>query len=365
MIKILYIVSSLKKSGPTIQLFNLTKRLNKNKFQPVILTLSKTDVESMKDQFVNKDIQVFQMDYRKIPINTKDVDKYIRNIKPDLIHTSGIRSDFLGSELKVNIPTVSTIHNYMFKDYIYRYGTVLGNIMVHSHLNFLKKLDHPVVCSESISKQYFQRINKKFDFITNGVDTDKFQPAENKITLQKKLKLEDDKVNIVSTGHLSELKDPTTICEAFVNSKIKNKSHLIFLGEGELKNSLQSKYKNENISFLGRVSNVNEYLQAADVFVSASHTEGMPNSVLEAMATNLPVILSNIPPHKEIIQYNKTIFKIFEVQNSTDLQIKFNELINRLNSKVNNREIVKKYFSDQVMTSNYEKVYLDILRTKI
>ena len=51
---------------------------------------------------------------------------------------------------------------------------------------------------------------------------------------------------------------------------------------------------------MGHISNIYDWLFMSDIFVSTSFSEGLPNSVLEAISCGLPTILSDIPPHKEI-----------------------------------------------------------------
>lgn len=55
-----------------------------------------------------------------------------------------------------------------------------------------------------------------------------------------------------------------------------------------------------SVVFHGFVDNVVPWLQASDLFVSASASEGMPLAVLEALSCGLPALLSDIPPHREI-----------------------------------------------------------------
>ena len=79
---------------------------------------------------------------------------------------------------------------------------------------------------------------------------------------------------------------------------------LCLLGDGPLLLSAcrQLAGNQQNIFLPGLVHNVADYLRAADLFVSASHAEGMPNAVLEALAASLPVILSDIPAHREVLE---------------------------------------------------------------
>src|SRR5207245_5658580 len=66
----------------------------------------------------------------------------------------------------------------------------------------------------------------------------------------------------------------------------------------------------ERVTFTGEVTwdQVPTYLAAGDIFVFPSKFEGMPNALLEAMAGALPVVVSDIPPHRELIQHGRTGF---------------------------------------------------------
>jgi glycosyltransferase involved in cell wall biosynthesis len=137
---------------------------------------------------------------------------------------------------------------------------------------------------------------------------------------------------------------------------------LIMLGDGKLREECQ-KYSNENVLILGEVSNVNDYLNISDIFISASKSEGLPNAVLEAMAAQVMVILSDISPHKEIIEEETKSGILFNLEK--------NELVNILNN-INKldlesrgkkcREIVEKNFSDEVMSNKYQQKYMKVLK---
>ena len=97
-------------------------------------------------------------------------------------------------------------------------------------------------------------------------------------------------------------KSVDTIVKAFDIYKQKRlKAQLLVLGDGAERSYLESLSK-DGVHFLGSVDNVIEYLQISDVFVSAALSEGLPNTVLEAMACGLQTILSNINPHKELAE---------------------------------------------------------------
>jgi glycosyltransferase involved in cell wall biosynthesis len=111
--------------------------------------------------------------------------------------------------------------------------------------------------------------------------------------------------------------------------------------------------QNANIVFLGKKTNIVEYLKVADYFISASSSEGLPNSVLEAYMTGLPCILSDIPQHREIFQQNgQAVF--FKTKN-------YNDLLNVLNCI--NFEITDTFpdFSATKMTRLYEEKYTTLI----
>ncbi len=109
--------------------------------------------------------------------------------------------------------------------------------------------------------------------------------------------------------------------------------------------------KPSNIRFLGNVRNIVEYLQISDCFISASLAEGLPNTVLEAMACGLPTILSNIPPHKELCSDSACFFEVHNV-------VELSKMINCFKDCDNSpKELVGKQFSAQLMSEKYQKLY--------
>lgn len=109
----------------------------------------------------------------------------------------------------------------------------------------------------------------------------------------------------VSVGRLIRIKNGRTLLEAFDRSR-ESDSRLVFVGDGALRGALRSEADRRaldgQVVFTGLVArdDVYRHVAAGDVVVSASRGEGLPVAVLEAMACGRPVILSDIPPHREI-----------------------------------------------------------------
>ena len=112
---------------------------------------------------------------------------------------------------------------------------------------------------------------------------------------------------IAAVSRLVDIKNPFLLLKAFEQSSHAI-SRLIYIGDGALRPSLVAARRHMSlegqIEFTGLIprEKVYEHLLGADLFISTSRGEGLPLAVMEAMACGCPVILSDIPPHREIAE---------------------------------------------------------------
>ncbi|SCZ76083.1 glycosyltransferase family 4 protein [Acidaminobacter hydrogenoformans] len=148
----------------------------------------------------------------------------------------------------------------------------------------------PVAICEFVRSTISTDYKIPFDKITciyNGVDTQLFQA---KFRSNPKAEVE-----FVTTGILYQIKNHKLMIEAFAKAEVHHPNiHLTIIGDGELRRELElqiSGYGLQNkIHILGISDSVANYLNKADIYVMSSDTEGLPLSVLEAMACELPII---------------------------------------------------------------------------
>jgi glycosyltransferase involved in cell wall biosynthesis len=352
------------RSGPTNQLYNIIKYLDRSEFDPYLVTLSPEPEDSRWVDYEALGVHLYSLGMSRLQgfLRTrKRIQSLLSEIKPDVIHTQGIRGDIMNVKLAKNIVSVCTARNYPYYDYPAKFGAIRGIAMAYRHIAALKKLK-VVACSMAIQAQLRQHGINSF-VIQNGIDILNYCLVDHneKNNIRKKIGIEQDSFVFLVVGSLIPRKDVQTIINAFNNIKHEKKAQLIILGNGHQLKYLQGLVKNDLILFHGNVGNVVEYLQAADVFISSSLSEGLPNTVLEAMACGLPCLLSDIPPHKEIT--GETEWE-FPCKDHMKLASLIGKIENADTSQIRNqnRQKIENNFNAQKMSQHYQNIYCDILR---
>jgi len=365
LIKIFYLVSTLRRTGPTNQLLNILKYLDRNKFLPYLLTLSPEPEDSMLEYFKNLNIPIDSLGLSRVKgliASANLLKKTLKKYQPDLIHSNGIRADVLSSNYFKGIKRIATLRCCPYHNYPVVYGKIIGSYMAFKHIQALRKIDYPVGCSYAMAEEMKKKYGLDLVVVQNGVDKESFGcPINNeKIEIRKKLNLNLDKRIFVFVGNLNSGKNPSMLIKTFLASKISQKCLLIIIGDGPLRNICEKiANNNPNIKFVGRVDHVGQLLKASDFFISLSASEGLPNAALEAMATGLPVYLSDIIPHREILNYNKNagkllplgderqIIKILESSMADDYSV----------MSVAAASTIDQYLNAEKMSEQYQQLY--------
>ncbi|MFT5759453.1 MAG: glycosyltransferase involved in cell wall biosynthesis [Alteromonadaceae bacterium] len=357
--KILYIVSTLKKTGPTNQLSYILKYLDRTRFSPIILTLSPEPEDSMKEYFENVlMVSIYSLHLSRLTgsvLAHYKINQFIEEHSIDVLHSQGLRADSLIASIKR--PKVSTLRNYPFYDYPSKFGKIKGTIMAYSHLRSIKQnAKNCIACSKSISNEF--RNNKlRLPFIQNGVDLSIYSALTitDKVILKERMNLPLNKKLFITVGSLIPRKNVETLIKAFNIYNKNEESLLIIVGDGFERGSLELN-ANQHIDFVGNQPNVVKYLQCSDVFVSASLAEGLPNTVLEAMACDLPVVLSNIPSHLELFEGEGEFF--FAPKSHIELASKLKNL-DDIEGRKRSNEMINRNFSAESMSKKYQQVYME------
>jgi glycosyltransferase involved in cell wall biosynthesis len=179
--------------------------------------------------------------------------------------------------------------------------------------------------------------------------------------LQEKYSLqlaENDRI-LLYIGRITEVKQPLLLLNLFkaIQAFYPN-IHLIIAGKGNLYRKLRKRADHQhNIHILGYVSDHEIFLlyRAADVFISLSCYEGLPLTVLEAASFHLPLILSDIPAHRWIINSRTGYGELVNSRNPNPLKIlKFIDSLNNVEKPFT--ELSTKYYTWGNIISQYLKL---------
>jgi glycosyltransferase involved in cell wall biosynthesis len=332
-INIVFVVTACKKSGPIEQMLSIITYMDRTKFSPILITLYEEpdDGTSQLQKYIAQGVRHYRVPLNKIDImtgRTSQLKNKLRELNPSIVHSLGVFPDYALSTMKFPGHVV-TIRNFVYDDYLVKYGKVRGMIMSKMHLYAMKHTDKTWTCSESLANKYRDELGLNFSFIRNGVNLSHFKNVglEEKQEIKRKLNLPSDKTIIAYAGQFVDRKNQRFLLEIFSEYRELDDYILILMGEGADLEILKNKYCNlPNIIFTGNVENVNEYLQASDIYISSSKSEGLPNGVLEAMATGLPIILSDIEQHKEVYDTDRKIGFLYKSGDKKDCVKKICEM---------------------------------------
>jgi glycosyltransferase involved in cell wall biosynthesis len=366
MIKILYITSTLKRTGPTNVMFNLIAELDKNTFQPIILTLSNDDPDfpSLRNEFEQMDVKIISLSMSRLQgflSGTKRIKDIVEKNEINVIHIYGFRGDLLISPKK--FPTtrvISTINSNIYDDYTMLYGKNKGRLMSWLHVKSLKGKT-AIGCSKFVAGQLNDRYGCKLEVIYNGVSKSKYTVTslEDKLSSRKILGLPIDHSIFIFVGYLIYRKDPITTIKAFLSSNLE-KSTLIIIGDGPLIDKCKYlTFNDKNVIFYGNQPQTISFLRASDYYISSAYSEGLPTSVMEALACGLPVLLSDIKPHTELVEGSLCERYIFTINDYQDLSVKIKEILKTPYKEIclNARDVIDTKINSNMMAKMYQNLY--------
>lgn len=354
-------------------MFNIISGLDRSEFEPYLVTLSAEPQDSSWKSFESLNISLSSLELNRVEglfLLRRKIKEKLHEINPDLVHTQGLRADALSATLVKNKPKIATIRNFPQIDYPLAYGPLVGKAMVSWHKNAMRKMTACACVSSAVQDNLQTHCGIDNTFVVrNGVDVSTYYPDQD---VRKRIRAEvlsvpeDGKVWIVS-GLLSARKDPLSIINAWSHAMPGlEPQYLVFVGDGPLYEECRKRAEQlRNVIVLGRVENVVDYLRASDFYVSASKGEGMPNAALEAMSCGLPVLLSDIEPHKNILTLSQDVGVTYPLGRHRGLVDAFNELLRRDYSAMVEAclSLIQTSFSATVMSQKYQQKYKDLLES--
>lgn len=333
------------------------------------------------EELFKRGCRVFDLKFQRSPFKRsnfkayKELKKIIVNEGYDLIHThtpvASACSRFACRKIK-DVKVIYTAHGFHFFK-----GASLKNWMIYYFLErILARWTDAVFTMNSEdfnNAKKFKMRSPNSVFNTNGVgvDLNKFMPQtkESKAELRKQYGYSDKDFIMIYVGELSKRKNQKQVIESMglLKDKFSNLK-LLLVGRGSLENSYRDLVKQlgleEIVLFLGYRKDVPQLMGLADIAVSSSKQEGLPVNVMEAMATGLPLAVTNSRGNRDLVLNNCNGYVVKlgskeEFASAVEKLYMSPEKRNEFGKK--SLELVKKYSLENVLEElkNLYSKYLD------
>ena len=302
-IRVLHILQRMEAGGTQALLMNLYRNIDREKVQFDFL-VEYPDKQFYDDEIkqlggkvyytsVRKDFNVFKFQ--------KQIEKVIKENNYKIVHVHAYTIGYFALRIakKCGVPVrIAHSHsNNMTKDF----KTIFKRILQKLYL--IHATDY-MACSIEAGKYLFY--NNKFEVLNNAIDSNKFVFNDNvREKIRNKLNIHDRFV-IGHVGRFKIEKNHKFLINVFIEiKKIIPDSILLLIGDGPYKNEIIKTIKKKNIEkdvlIISNVNNINEYMQAMDVFVFPSKYEGLGIVAIESQASGTPIIISDGVPEETII----------------------------------------------------------------
>ena len=220
-----------------------------------------------------------------------------------------------------------------------------------------KKAEKVIANSKGLKNLAEETLDPGIDVIPNGVDTERFHPSGNS-------KNDSEKLELICVARLTQRKRVRDILEAVQDLEYVN---LTLIGEGEeedrLKKMAQDLEIEERTCFKGYVPHdeITRFYRDSDIFVMPSLNEGMSNTVLEAMASGLPVITTQTGGTEELVDDNGIIVPKKDPEAVRDAIASYREEPEKMRSDGRRSREKAEKFSWSAVAKEYYRVYNQII----
>ncbi|WP_107038459.1 glycosyltransferase [Brumimicrobium mesophilum] len=330
-IKVVRIINRFNIGGPTFNATFLTKFLG-DEFETTLIggvpDEGEKDSHHILEQYgitpiIIPEIQRSlnpKIDYKAY----KKIKRLLQEIQPDIVHTHASKAGFIGraAAISLNIPVIlHTFHGHVFHSYFGNAKTQLFKQIER----YLAKKSTGIIAISNLQKEELSEVHKiapaeKFKVIPLGFDLEKFSQDKvtNRALIRLEYKLEPDEVAIAIVGRLAPVKDHDYFLKVVEDllSQTKQKIRIFIVGDGSEKLHIEErvaeihqKYPN-TIEMTSWILDIASFNQGMDIMCLTSKNEGTPVSIIEAQASGIPVISTDVGGVRDILEEGKAGFVI-------------------------------------------------------
>ena len=377
-IKVIYLIDTLMVGGAEKSLTDIA--INNKEVESVFITIYQgNELAPLLEQ---NNIKVYQLNntfrygFSRV---VKQLIPLLKEIKPDIIHSTLFRADIVARRLKKNSDFIlisSFVNNSYLKERYSKlnivnkaklFGCQLIDKWTASKVDLFVSNSETIKLSNSnalsVSKDlikviYRGRNSKKFSEITNQEIQD----------LRLNLQIEEDVKILLNVSRLLDRKGQLDLLKSFKEiNKLYPKTILLIAGEGSFRTTLENEINALQLSnsaiLLGNRSDIQILLKLADFFVFPSHYEGLPGALIEAMFAGKIIVCSDIGENKECVSNKEALYfkkgVVSDLIEKLNLVLKANEDYNVM--AANAKNIAMEKFELSSVVGQYNNTYKQLI----
>ncbi len=313
---VLHVMHRFATGGLENGVVNLINHMPEQAYRHAVLAM--TDITDFRDRVQRKDVQFIALNkppghgvwqYRKLF-------KLFRQLRPAVVHSRNL------SALEVQVPAWAAgvparVHGEHGRDV----GDLDGSSVKYQRMRRLYRpfVQHYTALSRDLADYLRQKVHVPAERITqayNGVDTTRFNPVDSGPQPISGCPFDPAQHWLVGTvGRMQTVKDQTMLAEAFVLAvraapQLVDRLRLVMVGDGPLRAQVLTILEAAGIAHLawlpGERNDVAAIMRGLRAFALPSLAEGISNTILEAMASGLPVVATDVGGNAELVQHGLT-----------------------------------------------------------
>lgn len=313
---VMHVVYSFDVGGLENGVVNLINRLPEAQFRHVIVALTRCAPEFCK-RIVRADVEFISLN--KPPGHGVQLYprllRLFREYRPAIVHSRNLAA--LEAALPARLAGVGVrVHGEHGWDVSDPHGERRKYQLIRRA--YRPFVSHYIALSGELAGYLKQRVGvaaPRISRICNGVDTQRFVPAEGRQPLAGSPFNAPDLIVIGTVGRLQAVKDQLNLVRAFAllleqGRGAADRLRLLIAGDGPLRGEIEAEILRCGITkrvwLAGERADVADVMRSLDVFVLPSQSEGISNTILEAMASGLPVVATDTGGNGELIVDGET-----------------------------------------------------------
>jgi L-malate glycosyltransferase len=367
MIRVAHLIDSLKVGGAQKLQVSFARAGRERDLEMSIISLANTSDTPVLEELAAIQVPIVTFPAKKL-FNFERLSKlyrFCRENKFDVIQTHLCTANILGPLIgrACGIPVVATLHSASFDPRFYKRGryTLESRALRHGATRV-------VGVGNVVAQANQARVGRrKIHVIPNAiVATERFS-AEARTQKRNELALQ-NAIIFISVGRLSLPKAYPDLLRAFAIVHARQSSaRLLIVGTGQMQEEVTSLIQqlnlNDSVTLLGQRSDVPALLNAADVYVSSSHWEGLPVAILEAMSAGLPIASTSVGDIPKVVSSNSGILvPPRDIESLADAMIELAcnpECRKQMSASA--KDYVEKHHSPQIWIDQYISLYQELL----